>query len=200
MWRSDRPARAHSAGCIPSSRLACRVSRCFFSNSGTQKAPCGMTTPLNELPRSRKPAHVGFRRRGCHEAASQCQEACPGGLRAGTSDDACAAPPSNRSEVCAGMRQYMKCRRPVWRHVKTGGGGLCWPVMRWLVARGVRAGDSALDGERPAILHSFHLTCVDCLLHLLEAMRPTASLLCRRFVPIQHPHPLPLQCPGPPLA
>ena len=121
MWRSDRPARAHPAGCIPSSRLACRVSRCFFPTAGHKKAPCGMTTPLNELPRSRKPAHVGFRRRGCHEAASQCQEACPGGLRAGTSDDACAAPPSNRSEVCAGMRQYMKCRRPVWRHVKTGG-------------------------------------------------------------------------------
>ena len=32
-------------------------------------------------------------------------------------------PPSNRSEVCAGMRQYMKCRRPVWRHVKAGGKG-----------------------------------------------------------------------------
>ena len=111
----------------------------------------------------------------------------------------CARRPSNRSEVCAGMRQYMKCRRPVWRHVRPGG-GLCLPEMGRFVARCVRAVDSSRDGERPAILYSFHLTCVDCLLQLIGSFAANCFSHSVAGVYLQSAPTPPLQCPGPPLA
>ena len=97
--------------------------------------------------------------------------------------------PSNRSEVCAGMRQYMKCRRPVWRHVKAGG-KVC-VAGHAMIRCAWRAGCRQFTRRRKACHSIFVSFDVRRLFAAVDRKlcRQLLLSLCRRCVPTERANP-----------